>query len=141
MAITKEQQSLLDKYDLYGYHSGGGCMHFAYDTNHEDIQWLINGVDLLQDWENKSYYDPDQTYPTDKDQLCMFGLDFNGLYTVDEVFIKDCISKFEETLSVEDVKEVYKDNWSLFFIDTLAEGVTKMKAITESINQLTRELA
>jgi len=71
MTITKKQQSLLDDYDIYGFHSGGGCMHFAYDTEHNELQWLINDADYNEE--------PSLLYPNDKNQRCMFGLHYEYL--------------------------------------------------------------
>ena len=139
MKITKKQQSLLDDYDIYGFHSGGGCMHFAYNTEHNEVQWLINPVDLMNDSKGKSYYEPNAIYPSNKDQLCMFGLDFNYINTDDKSFVKDCISQMNKIISTKNVKQFHKDDWCIFYIDTLENGVPKMKKVTGSINKLIKE--
>ncbi len=127
MTITKEQQSLLDEYNLYGYHSGGGCMHFAYDTDIDELQWLINDID-----ESK---EPSQQYPTNKNQRCMFGLYYGYI---------------DSKLGAKVKKELFYSsslpNWQFYdggfyFYDTLENGVSKMKEVTQSINNLLKEKA
>ena len=125
MKITKKQQSLLDDYDIYGFHSGGGCMHFAYNTEHNEVQWLINDIDYNEE--------PSLLYPTDKNQRCMFGLHYEYLGF-------DLGKKVKETLS----NYASFPNWNFYeggfyFYDTLENGVPKMKKVTESINKLIKE--
>ena len=121
MTITKEQQSLLDNYNLYGFHSGGGCMHFAYDTDIDELQWLINDIE-----ENG---DPSLRYPKNKNQVCVFGLDLNYL---DNQNLTDSILKIGKNNKTENDNDA---DW-LHFQDTLKNGVAKMKAITDEINNL-----
>ena len=125
MTITKKQQSLLDDYDIYGFHSGGGCMHFAYDTEHNELQWLINDADYNEE--------PSLLYPNDKNQRCMFGLHYEYLGS-------DLGKKVKETL----FNYASFPNWNFYkggfyFYDTLENGVPKMKKVTESINKLIKE--
>ena len=121
MAITKEQQSMLDDYNLYGLHSGGGCMHFAYDTNIDELQWLINDIE-----ENG---DPSLRYPKNENQVCVFGLDLNYLDNQD---LTDSILKIGKNNKTENDNDA---DW-IHFQDTLKNGVAKMKAITDEINNL-----
>jgi len=121
MAITKEQQSMLDDYNLYGFHSGGGCMHFAYDTNIDELQWLINDIE-----ENG---DPSLRYPKNENQVCVFGLDLNYLDNQD---LTDSILKIGKNNKTENDNDA---DW-IHFQDTLKNGVAKMKAITDEINNL-----
>ena len=121
MAITKEQQSMLDDYNLYGFHSGGGCMHFAYDTNIDELQWLINDIE-----ENG---DPSLRYPKNENQVCVFGLDLNYL---DNQNLTNSILKIGEKHKTENDNDA---DW-IHFQDTLKNGVVKMKAITDEINNL-----
>ena len=121
MAITKEQQSMLDNYNLYGLHSGGGCMHFAYDTNIDELQWLINDIE-----ENG---DPSLRYPKNENQVCVFGLDLNYLDNQD---LTDSILKIGKNNKTENDNDA---DW-IHFQDTLKNGVAKMKAITDEINNL-----
>ena len=121
MAITKEQQSMLDNYNLYGLHSGGGCMHFAYDTNIDELQWLINDIE-----ENG---DPSLRYPKNENQVCVFGLDLNYLDNQD---LTDSILKIGKNHKTENDNDA---DW-IHFQDTLKNGVAKMKAITDEINNL-----
>jgi len=133
MTITKKQQSLLDDYDIYGYHSGGGCMHFAYDTEHNELQWLINPVDLLDDSKGKSYYEPNPTYPSNKDQLCMFGLHYEYLGFGLGKKVKETLSNYASFPNCN----FYEGGF--YFHDTLENGVPKMKKVTESINKLIKD--
>ena len=121
MTITKEQQSMLDDYNLYGFHSGGGCMHFAYDTNIDELQWLINDIE-----ENG---DPSLRYPKNENQVCVFGLDLNYLDNQD---LTDSILKIGKNNKTENDNDA---DW-IHFQDTLKNGVAKMKAITDEINNL-----
>ena len=121
MAITKEQESMLDDYNLYGFHSGGGCMHFAYDTNIDELQWLINDIE-----ENG---DPSLRYPKNENQVCVFGLDLNYL---DNQNLTNSILKIGKDNKTENDNDA---DW-IHFQDTLKNGVTKMKAITDEINNL-----
>ena len=121
MAITKEQESMLDDYNLYGFHSGGGCMHFAYDTNIDELQWLINDIE-----ENG---DPSLRYPKNENQVCVFGLDLNYL---DNQNLTNSILKIGKDNKTENENDA---DW-IHFQDTLKNGVTKMKAITDEINNL-----
>tara|TARA_X000001388_G_scaffold73550_1_gene65418 strand:- start:1332 stop:1709 length:378 start_codon:yes stop_codon:yes gene_type:complete len=121
MAITKEQQSMLDDYNLYGFHSGGGCMHFAYDTNIDELQWLINDIE-----ENG---DPSLRYPKNENQVCVFGLDLNYL---DNQNLTNSILKIGKDNKTENDNDA---DW-INFQDTLKNGVAKMKAITDEINNL-----
>lgn len=121
MAITKEQQSMLDDYNLYGLHSGGGCMHFAYDTNIDELQWLINDIE-----ENG---DPSLRYPRNENQVCVFGLDLNYL---DNQNLTNSILKIAKKHKTENDNDA---DW-IHFQDTLKNGVAKMKAITDEINNL-----
>ena len=121
MTITKEQQSMLDNYNLYGLHSGGGCMHFAYDTNIDELQWLINDIE-----ENG---DPSLRYPRNENQVCVFGLDLNYLDNQD---LTDSILKIGKNNKTENDNDA---DW-IHFQDTLKNGVAKMKAITDEINNL-----
>tara|TARA_R110002073_G_scaffold333630_1_gene521579 strand:+ start:321 stop:698 length:378 start_codon:yes stop_codon:yes gene_type:complete len=121
MTITKEQQSMLDNYNLYGLHSGGGCMHFAYDTNIDELQWLINDIE-----ENG---DPSLRYPKNENQVCVFGLDLNYL---DNQNLTNSILKIAKKHKTENDNDA---DW-LHFQDTLKNGVAKMKAITDEINNL-----
>ena len=121
MAITKEQQSMLDDYNLYGLHSGGGCMHFAYDTSIDELQWLINDIE-----ENG---DPSLRYPRNENQVCVFGLDLNYLDNQD---LTDSILKIGKNNKTENDNDA---DW-IHFQDTLKNGVAKMKAITDEINNL-----
>ena len=121
MTITKEQQSMLDNYNLYGLHSGGGCMHFAYDTNIDELQWLINDIE-----ENG---DPSLRYPKNENQVCVFGLDLNYL---DNQNLTNSILKIAKNHKTENDNDA---DW-IHFQDTLKNGVAKMKAITDEINNL-----
>ena len=121
MAITKEQESMLDDYNLYGFHSGGGCMHFAYDTNIDELQWLINDIE-----ENG---DPSLRYPKNENQVCVFGLDLNYL---DNQNLTNSILKIGKDNKTENDNDA---DW-INFQDTLKNGVAKMKAITDEINNL-----
>jgi hypothetical protein len=121
MAITKEQESMLDDYNLYGFHSGGGCMHFAYDTNIDELQWLINDIE-----ENG---DPSLRYPKNENQVCVFGLDLNYL---DNQNLTNSILKIGKDNKTENDNDA---DW-IHFQDTLKNGVAKMKAITDEINNL-----
>ena len=121
MAITKKQESMLDDYNLYGLHSGGGCMHFAYDTNIDELQWLINDIE-----ENG---DPSLRYPKNENQVCVFGLDLNYL---DNQNLTNSILKIAKKHKTENDNDA---DW-IHFQDTLKNGVAKMKAITDEINNL-----
>jgi len=121
MAITKKQESMLDDYNLYGFHSGGGCMHFAYDTNIDELQWLINDIE-----ENG---DPSLRYPKNENQVCVFGLDLNYLDNQD---LTDSILKIGKNNKTENDNDA---DW-IHFQDTLKNGVAKMKTITDEINNL-----
>jgi hypothetical protein len=121
MAITKKQESMLDDYNLYGFHSGGGCMHFAYDTNIDELQWLINDIE-----ENG---DPSLRYPKNENQVCVFGLDLNYL---DNQNLTNSILKIAKKHKTENDNDA---DW-INFQDTLKNGVAKMKAITDEINNL-----
>ena len=81
MKDTSKQ--LLSKNEkLFPFHSGGGCIHFGYETDHEDLLWLINKADLFEpnlDDELNPQYEWVNEYPEGINDWCMFGLDFNNL--------------------------------------------------------------
>ena len=100
-------------------------MHFAYDTDIDELQWLINDVD-----ESK---EPSQQYPANKNQRCMFGLYYGYI---------------DSKLGAKVKKELFYSsslpNWQFYdegfyFFDTLENGVSKMKEVTQSINNLLKE--
>lgn len=122
MSITKEQQSLLDDYNLYGYHSGGGCMHFAYDTDIDELQWLINDIDESEE--------PSQQYPDNKNQRCMFGLYYDYIDSKLGAKVK------KELFYSSSLPNCQFYDGGFYFCDTLENGVSKMKEVTKSINNL-----
>ena len=47
--LTKNQIKIINDYDIYFLHSGGGCVHFAFDLNINDedgynLFWYINSM-------------------------------------------------------------------------------------------------
>ena len=134
-------ERLANKYGLYPYHSGGGCVHFAYDTKPLNIglQWLINGVDGE---EHEPIID---AYPENSDQLCMFGLDFHFLEDSHEDAIAKCLSALTckmllSLASITPAIDYVEDDRSFYFIDTLERGVLKMKELTNYIYPHIKEM-
>ena len=64
------KQLLSKNKKLFPFHSGGGCIHFGYETDHEDLIWLINKADLFEptfDFDNELHpqYEWINEYPED----------------------------------------------------------------------------
>tara|TARA_Y100001970_G_scaffold291030_1_gene426785 strand:- start:3134 stop:3583 length:450 start_codon:yes stop_codon:yes gene_type:complete len=122
--LTKNQEKLMQDYDIYFYHSGGGCRHFAFDlnitdTNGDDVFWYINS-------ESEK-----RQIPIKENEKCSFYLYYDNCS--DQIIkIIDQIAKIHS-----EEKDCDKEHIPNFFIyDTLKNGVPKMKAITKEIETL-----
>lgn len=134
MTALKLNYDLMEKYGLYGWHSGGGCSHFAYDIHAEcELSWLINDVFVYVD-NNKAYYEPSQQFPKDENELCVFGLDINCLDSDDfENWGEDTLKEIENLLYKEVPNEVMVYHGGVQFHATLKEGVPIMKRVSEKL--------
>ena len=125
---------LHERYGLYRWHSGGGCSHFAYDIHAEcELYWLINDDFVYVD-NNKAYYEPSHEFPTDENQLCVFGLDINNLDLDDKQnWGKDTLKEMENLLYKEIPNEVVVYSGGVQFHSSLKEGVPIMKRVSEKL--------
>ena len=85
------------------------------------------------DSKGKSYYEPNPTYPSNKDQLCMFGLHYEYLGFGLGKKVKETLSNYASFPNCN----FYEGGF--YFHDTLENGVPKMKKVTESINKLIKD--
>ena len=119
-----EDNKLATDNDLDMYYSGGGCYHLSYDTNIENLFWLINDIDETNE--------PSFDFPTDENQRCIFGLDCSNL---------EDTAKTEQIIEILENNQIVQYKDQLFFYDFFTTGVKLIKKVTEEINLLTREVS
>lgn len=138
MKDTSKQ--LLSKNEkLFPFHSGGGCIHFGYETDHEDLIWLINQADLFQptfDDELNPQYEWVNEYPEDINDWCMFGLDFNNLDQEYEGLALNVIGVIENAIGKpSDDYSFSSDGWSCEFFTRYQKGINILDELSPKIDQ------
>ena len=135
MQISNQEQKLMDKYNLGWFYSGGGCRHFSHNLKLTDeTLWLINDLE-----NHNGELEPSFRFPTDENQLCIFGLYYADVIGDD---LRNQIYKtIQDNLSIiHEHKEIewcfYDDDEGFYFYDTLKNGVPKMFALTNEIDKL-----
>ena len=124
--INEIEKSLMQKYGLEGYHSGGGCFHFSYEAPNIPAcagPWLINDVD-------KETLEPSFEYPTDENQNCVFSFSIDDL----EQGAYCRVQEYIESLSIFGNIEV--TDVEIIFYATLKEGMPTIKKLSKKISQL-----
>ena len=135
MHISDEEQKLMDKYNLGWFYSGGGCRHFSHNLKLTDeTEWLINDLE-----NHNGELEPSFRFPTDENQLCIFGLYYADVIGDDlrnQIYktIQDNLSIIHEHEEIEWC--FYDDDEGFYFYDTLKNGVPKMFALTNEIDKL-----
>ena len=136
MQISEQEQNLMDKYNLGWFYSGGGCRHFSHNLKLTDeTEWLINDLEIICNGE----LEPSFRFPTDENQLCMFGLYYADI--LGDELRKRIYQTIQDNLSIiHEHKEIewcfYDDDEGFYFYDTLKNGVPKMFALTNEIDKL-----
>ena len=136
MQISDQEQKLMDKYNLGWFYSGGGCRHFSHNLKLTDeTEWLINDLEIICNGE----LEPSFRFPTDENQLCMFGLYYADILGDD--LKRRIYQTIQDNLSIiHEHKEIewcfYDDDEGFYFYDTLKNGVPKMFALTNEIDKL-----
>ncbi len=138
MKDTSKQ--LLSKNEkLFPFHSGGGCIHFGYKTEHEDLIWLINQADLFEpklDDELNPQYEWVNEYPEDINDWCMFGLDFNNLDQEYEGLALNVIGVIENAIGKPSDDYSFKsDGWSCEFFTRYQGGINILNELSPKIDQ------
>tara|TARA_R110000796_G_scaffold103672_1_gene213115 strand:+ start:290 stop:733 length:444 start_codon:yes stop_codon:yes gene_type:complete len=116
--LTKNQKKIIEDYDIYFYHSGGGCRHFAFDLNISDMEednlfWFINSVS------------DKRQLPIKENERCSF-------YLYYEQCSDSIINKIAKIHKQNNEEECF-DKGHIFIYDTLKNGVPKMKALTKKL--------
>jgi len=109
------KQLLSKNKKLFPFHSGGGCVHFGYETEHEDLIWLINKADLYNPTYNDEGFPEFEwinEYPEDINDFCMFGLDFNNLDQKYEGLALDVINIVKDAVHDHACSTFENDGWS-----------------------------
>ena len=136
MKDTSKQ--LLSKNEkLFPFHSGGGCIHFGYETDHEDLLWLINKADLFEpnlDDELNPQYEWVNEYPEDINDWCMFGLDFNNLDQEYEGLALNVIGLIENAINAY-ACTFESDGWSCAFYGRYQQGINILDELSPKIDQ------
>jgi len=136
MQISEQERKMMAKYNLGWFYSGGGCVHFSHNLKLTDeTLWLINDMYKMPNGE----LDCSQRFPTDENQLCMFGLYYADMLEDDlrnRIYqtIQDNLSIIHEHKEIE--WEFYDNSDGFTFYDTLKNGVPKMFALTNEIDKL-----
>jgi len=135
MQISEQERKMMAKYNLGWFYSGGGCVHFSHNLKLTDeTEWLINDLE-----NHNGELEPSFRFPTDENQLCMFGLYYadhleddlrNRIYQT----IQDNLSIIHKHKEIEWC--FYDDDEGFYFYDTLKNGVPKMFALTNEIDKL-----
>tara|TARA_B100001989_G_scaffold11668_1_gene7420 strand:- start:17986 stop:18420 length:435 start_codon:yes stop_codon:yes gene_type:complete len=131
------KQLLSKNKKLFPFHSGGGCVHFGYETDHEDLIWLINKADL----HNPTFNDEDlpefewiNEYPEDINDFCMFGLDFNNLDQEYEGLALNVIDLIENAINAY-ACTFESDGWSCAFYGRYQQGINILDELSPKIDQ------
>ena len=133
------KQLLSKNKKLFPFHSGGGCIHFAYETDHEDLIWLINKADLFEptfDFDNELHpqYEWINEYPEDINDWCMFGLDFNNLDQEYEGLALNVIDLIENAINAY-ACTFESDGWSCAFYGRYQQGINILDELSPKIDQ------
>ena len=136
MQISEQERKMMAKYNLGWFYSGGGCVHFSHNLKLTDeTLWLINDMYEMPNGE----LDCSQRFPTDENQLCMFGL-YYADHLEDDLRNRIYQTIQDNLLIIHEHKEIeweFYDNGDGFtFYDTLKNGVPKMFALTNEIDKL-----
>ena len=132
------KQLLSKNKKLFPFHSGGGCIHFGYETDHEDLIWLINKADLFEPNldEFTPYYEWINEYPENANDFCMFGLDFNNLDQEYEGLALNIIGLIKNEIGKPFDNYSFKsDGWSCEFFTMYQEGINILDELSPKIDQ------
>ena len=133
------KQLLSKNKKLSPFHSGGGCVHFGYETDHEDLIWLINKADLHNptfDDELNPQYEWVNEYPEDINDFCMFGLDFNNLDQEYEELALNVIGLIENAIGKpSDDYSFSSDGWACEFFTRYQGGINILNELSPKIDQ------
>jgi hypothetical protein len=126
---------MMAKYNLGWFYSGGGCVHFSHNLKLTDeTEWLINDLE-----NHNGELEPSFRFPTDENQLCMFGLYYADM--LEDDLRNRIYQTIQDNLSIiHEHKEIewcfYDDDEGFYFYDTLKNGVPKIFALTNEIDKL-----
>lgn len=127
----ESESKLMKKYDLVGYHSGGGCFHFSYEPQNMPTcvgPWLINDVD-------NETLEPSFEYPTDEYQNCVFSFLIDDLEEGAYCRVQEYIcGSFKYSAFATFFIEA--TDHEIIFYATLKNGVPIMKKLSEEIGKL-----
>jgi len=133
------KQLLSKNKKLFPFHSGGGCIHFAYETDHEDLIWLINKADLYNPTFNDKGFPEFEwvnEYPEDINDWCMFGLDFNNLDQEYERLALNIIDVIENAIGKPSDDYSFSSNdWSCEFFTRYQKGINVLNELSPKIDQ------
>lgn len=131
------KQLLSKNKKLFPFHSGGGCVHFGYETDHEDLIWLINKADLHNptfNGEGLPEFEWINEYPEDINDFCMFGLDFNNLDQEYEGLALNVIDLIENAINAY-ACTFESDGWSCAFYGRYQQGINILDELSPKIDQ------
>ena len=135
MQISEQERKMMAKYNLGWFYSGGGCRHFSHNLKLTDeTEWLINDLE-----NHNGELEPSFRFPTDENQLCMFGLYYADM--LEDDLRNRIYQTIQDNLSIiHEHKEIewcfYDDDEGFYFYDTLKNGVPKMFDLTNEIDKL-----
>jgi len=135
MQISEQERKMMAKYNLGWFYSGGGCVHFSHNLKLTDeTEWLINDLE-----NHNGELEPSFRFPTDENQLCMFGLYYADM--LEDDLRNRIYQTIQDNLSIiHEHKEIewcfYDDDEGFYFYDTLKNGVPKIFALTNEIDKL-----
>lgn len=132
------KQLLSKNKKLFPFHSGGGCIHFGYETDHEDLIWLINKADLYNpsfDDEGFPHFEWLNEYPEDINDFCMFGLDFNNLDQEYEGLALDVIGIVKDAVHDHACSTFENDGWSCAFYGRYQQGINILDELSPKIDR------
>jgi hypothetical protein len=135
MQISEQERKMMAKYNLGWFYSGGGCRHFSHNLKLTDeTEWLINDLE-----NHNGELEPSFRFPTDENQLCMFGLYYADVIGTELRYriyktIQDNLSIIHKHKEIEWC--FYDDDEGFYFYDTLKNGVPKMFDLTNEIDKL-----
>ncbi len=132
------KQLLSKNKKLFPFHSGGGCIHFVYETDNEDLIWLINKADLYNPTYNDEGFPEFEwinEYPEDINDFCMFGLDFNNLDQKYEGLALDVINIVKDAVHDHACSTFENDGWSCAFYARYQKGINILDELSPKIDQ------
>ena len=132
MHISDQEKNLMDKYNLGWFYSGGGCVNFSHNLKLTDeTEWLINDLE-----NHNGELEPSFRFPTDENQLCIFGLYYGDLDRDLSKLIQTVIETELPNLPKHEETETTFYDGGFYFYDSLKNGVPKMFTLTNEIDKL-----